>query len=147
MEQLSDEVKDLREWQAKLIAAQRKAARWLLLALVLFAAGIVVALWRIDNLVEAQQRAIVAQNNFDRKLLIDQFQIDVARWETCQSRNEVQKQTLRQDEEQSAALIRAHEQDGDVAVTKFWRKYFAEKPKLPPCGKKPTMENLPTNVP
>lgn len=151
MEQLSAEVTALRAWQASLIKNLRKAAGWLALALVLFAAGIGISLWRIADLAEANRKAIVAQNDYDNRLAMEQYQSNKLRWQACKDRNDLFSQQLRQDEAQLVGLIKAHQADGDTATTKFWQHYLKlgreQKTKLPSCGTEPKPPEQEENVP
>lgn len=148
--ELAKQILAMEEWRAKQVRLTRKVVRWLALALVLFAAAVGVGFWQIDNLIEANSRAIVAQNNFDRRLAMEQYHLNVIRWEACRDRNALFRQQLRQDQEQLQGLVKAHRLDGDVEVTKFWERYAkqGQETKLPECGPKPEPPtNLPANVP
>ena len=147
MERLPAQVEAIEEWRARQIKLTRRVLRWLAVGLVLFAVANGWALVVLDNLVEDNARNIAAQNRVDQQLVLEAYQLDLTRWTTCNARNEIVREQLRQDKVQLTALIKAHTADGNRNAAKAWTNYLkrGQGTKLPPCGPEPTPPPVPQN--
>lgn len=138
-ESLERQIEKMEEWRRYVIHRLRQSVWLLLFGFLVLALGTVIALGRIGGLAETNQVAIAQLQALNRTLTIEQYNAELLRWQSCNERNSLFRQQLRQDTEQLTKLVQAHVKDRDPNAVAFWRDYLAQgqRAKLPLCGKQP----------